>query len=143
MHGRNLSTKNEYFTLLWKIALIIFLIEGAIMSALTLMPASIPPMAHIFTDVLSLAMLSTPLILIFAVRPYVDRWRQVTSSLQDSESRFKRLYESAPLPYHSLNENTEILEVNTAWLELFGYDHDDVIGKPIKHRHKPFVVVGW
>jgi PAS domain S-box-containing protein len=41
----------------------------------------------------------------------------------------KALYDDAPLPYQSLDENGYILAVNTAWLEALGYALKEVIGK--------------
>ena len=49
--------------------------------------------------------------------------------LQESEQRFRLLYENSPLGYQSLDENGLLIEVNTAWLELLGYEKEDVIGK--------------
>ncbi len=39
------------------------------------------------------------------------------------------LFDLAPLPYQSLDESGNILNVNHAWLELFGYDKHEVIGR--------------
>ncbi len=47
----------------------------------------------------------------------------------NSTEKFKVLYENAPLPYQSLDENSAILEVNNKWLEMLGYTKEEVIGK--------------
>ncbi len=39
------------------------------------------------------------------------------------------LREFAPLPYQSLNSDGEILAVNDAWLDILGYEQDEVEGK--------------
>lgn len=40
------------------------------------------------------------------------------------------LYENAPLPYQSLDEQGRFLDVNAAWLQaLGGYSREEVIGK--------------
>ena len=49
--------------------------------------------------------------------------------LQRNEKKFRSLYENAPLPYQSLDENGNILDVNPAWLIALGYDQKQVIGK--------------
>lgn len=50
-------------------------------------------------------------------------------ALAESEKKFRLLYEEAPIPYQSLDEEGHFLEVNPTWLQLTGYSHDEVIGK--------------
>ena len=47
------------------------------------------------------------------------------------DSTLKRLFELAPLPYHSIDQHGCILNVNQAWLRMLGYERSDVIGHPI------------
>ena len=49
-------------------------------------------------------------------------------ALRESEARFRVLYEEAPVPYQSLDENGCITEINPRWLEILGYERDEVIG---------------
>ncbi|MBD3404808.1 MAG: PAS domain S-box protein [Candidatus Lokiarchaeota archaeon] len=49
--------------------------------------------------------------------------------IKQQTSYFSSLFEYAPLPYQSLDGNGCIREVNLAWLELFDYDRDNVIGR--------------
>jgi len=49
--------------------------------------------------------------------------------LRELKKRYKLFYEYAPLPYQSLDENVNILDINQAWLDFFGYDKEEVIGK--------------
>ncbi len=49
-------------------------------------------------------------------------------ALMESEERFKMLYEKAPIGYQSLDKNGNIIDVNETWLELMGYEKDEVIG---------------
>jgi len=55
--------------------------------------------------------------------------REAERQLKDSEERFKKLFEYAPLPYQSLDKKGCIIEVNHTWLEMLGYQKSDVIGK--------------
>ncbi len=55
--------------------------------------------------------------------------RHMEMALRESESRFRDLYEKAPLAYQSLDIEGNILEVNEAWLTLLGRTRDEVIGK--------------
>jgi len=49
-----------------------------------------------------------------------DRMR-IEKALQESEARFRLLYERAPLPYQSLDEAGHFIEVNQSWLDVMGY----------------------
>lgn len=55
------------------------------------------------------------------------------------DGNFKRLFEQAPLPFHSLDHKGSVLQVNAAWLRLMGYERADVIGRSILD----FVMVGY
>ena len=47
------------------------------------------------------------------------------------EEKYKALYENAPLPYQSLDNEGCFVEINPAWLEaLGGYTREEVLGKP-------------
>jgi len=50
-------------------------------------------------------------------------------ALQDSEERFRTLFEFNPNPYHSLDADGHIIEVNNTWLDTLGYTSDEVIGQ--------------
>jgi PAS domain S-box-containing protein len=70
-------------------------------------------------------------VLIMAVSFYrrsVER-KQVMQALQESESRFRDLFENAPLPYQALDFNGRFLYVNEAWLELVGCQREQAIGQ--------------
>lgn len=54
--------------------------------------------------------------------------RQIEEALCESESRFRDLYEKAPLAYLSLDIEGRILEVNSAWLRLLGRTREEVAG---------------
>jgi PAS domain S-box-containing protein len=45
------------------------------------------------------------------------------------ECHFRQLYEEAPLPYQSLDNEARLLEVNRAWEETFGYAREEVLGR--------------
>ncbi|MCW8888083.1 MAG: PAS domain S-box protein, partial [Gammaproteobacteria bacterium] len=54
--------------------------------------------------------------------------RRAKQTLRESEDRFRKLFENAPLAYQSLDNEGRILEVNKAWEELFGYEREQVLG---------------
>ncbi|MGM5488192.1 MAG: PAS domain S-box protein [Nanobdellota archaeon] len=47
--------------------------------------------------------------------------------LMESESKYRAIYENAPLPYQSLDGRGNLIDVNPAWLKALGYERDDVI----------------
>jgi hypothetical protein len=74
---------------------------------------------------------------------YVVVFRDITEErgilkvLEDNEQYYRELYEQSPVPYHSLDMNTNILEVNKKWLEMLGYEREEVIGTPISRYLTP------
>jgi PAS domain S-box-containing protein len=54
---------------------------------------------------------------------------KLENELEESEERFRLLYENAPLGYQSLNADGEIIDVNGAWLDILGYTHEEVLEK--------------
>ncbi len=54
---------------------------------------------------------------------------EATELLKISEDRFRSLFEQAPFGYQSLDETGHFIEVNQKWLDLFGYNRDEVIGE--------------
>ncbi|BHH82505.1 two-component system sensor histidine kinase NtrB [Desulforhopalus sp. 52FAK] len=62
---------------------------------------------------------------------------QIEKYLEKSENHFRLLYENAPLPYHALNEQGEILEVNNAWLQALGLEKSAVVGEQFEKFLSP------
>ncbi|MFH1136191.1 MAG: PAS domain S-box protein [Pseudomonadota bacterium] len=61
------------------------------------------------------------------------------TTIEENAAKFKLLCEQTPLPYQSLDESGNFLEVNQAWLEALGYERNDVIGRNFAEFLKP----GW
>lgn len=49
--------------------------------------------------------------------------------LERNEENYRFLFERAPLPYQSLDEDGRLLQVNQAWLELLGFTREEVLGR--------------
>lgn len=60
----------------------------------------------------------------------ISRQKELDEKLRQSEANFRLLYENSPLPYQSLDAEGRFLDINPAWLDLFGYPRDQVIGRP-------------
>lgn len=52
------------------------------------------------------------------------------AALDESEKRFRLLYQDAPVGFHSLDREGRILKVNRLWCQALGYSPEEVIGKP-------------
>ena len=58
----------------------------------------------------------------------ITRRRRAEEALRENETRFRLLFEQAPMGYQSLDERGYFLEVNPAWLQALGYARSEVIG---------------
>ena len=59
----------------------------------------------------------------------ITEHKQMDRALEESEQRFRDLYEKAPLSYQTLNEEGQIINANRAWLNSMGYSAEEVEGK--------------
>ncbi len=57
--------------------------------------------------------------------------------LEYSEKQFRSLYENAPMPYQSLDEQGNFIAVNLAWQKALGYDAEEIIGKNFRDLLDP------
>ncbi|MGQ8337826.1 PAS domain-containing sensor histidine kinase [Sunxiuqinia sp. A32] len=71
----------------------------------------------------------TTLLLFFLLKSYAKRNREISEKLSDSIEKYKALYENAPLAYQSLDIDGCFIDINPQWLNLLGYEREDVIGK--------------
>ncbi len=66
---------------------------------------------------------------LLAVTRDITEQKKAEEAIKESEEKYKALYKNAPLPFQSLNEDGNIIDVNDAWLIMLGYEKDKVIGK--------------
>lgn len=48
---------------------------------------------------------------------------------REAEERFRLMFVNAPMPYQSLDEEGNFLEVNQTFLDVLGYSRDELIGR--------------
>ena len=70
---------------------------------------------------------------IFGISRDISDRKATLKALHESEERFRLFYQNAPVAYQSLNTNGEIIDVNSAWLEMLGYALEEVKGKPVSN----------
>jgi len=56
---------------------------------------------------------------------------QAIRALQESEERFRQVYDEAPVGYHELDREGRITRVNRTELEMLGYTVEDLLGHPV------------
>ncbi|NJM95881.1 MAG: PAS domain S-box protein [Phormidesmis sp. RL_2_1] len=61
----------------------------------------------------------------------ISHYLETFKSLQDSESRYRHLYEETPAMLHSVDAQARIVNVSHYWLEKLGYEKAEVIGQPL------------
>jgi diguanylate cyclase (GGDEF)-like protein/PAS domain S-box-containing protein/putative nucleotidyltransferase with HDIG domain len=54
---------------------------------------------------------------------------RLEDELRKSEERFQQLFNQAPLGYQSLDIDGNFIEVNQQWLDILGFEREEVIGK--------------
>ena len=59
------------------------------------------------------------------------RRKRVEEELRESESRFRQLYDDAPVGYYELDSEGRIMQVNHTGLAMLGYAPEEIIGQPI------------
>jgi PAS domain S-box-containing protein len=64
-----------------------------------------------------------------SIRTDITHQKQLQLKLQESDTRFRKLFEHIPVVYLSLTENGVIKDVNHMWVELLGYTRNEVAGK--------------
>uniref|UniRef100_UPI003567DA07 PAS domain-containing protein n=1 Tax=Pontiella sp. TaxID=2837462 RepID=UPI003567DA07 len=85
---------------------------------------------HLFSSIKGWLFIGvTALLLYFVLQRNTRRIEAHAAQLSYSEEKYRGLFNNAPLPYQSLDENGCFLDVNPAWLRNLGYDRDEVIGR--------------
>ncbi len=63
----------------------------------------------------------------------ISHYLETFKALQESESRYRHLYEETPAMLHSVDLEGNLVSVSHYWLEKLGYRRQEVIGRPLIH----------
>ena len=59
------------------------------------------------------------------------------NALRKSEERYRSIYHNTPAMLHSIDTNGQLVSVSDNWLEVLGYDRDEVIGQKLTRFFTP------
>lgn len=62
----------------------------------------------------------------YLINSELTKRRRVEAALRESEQRFSRAVSNAPLPIMIHAEDGEVVQINSAWQEMTGYNHADI-----------------
>jgi len=63
----------------------------------------------------------------------ITELKNVQKALHESEEKFRHLFEKSPNMLFLLDLNGTVIDVNTPFLERFGYKEEEIIGKNFRH----------
>ncbi|MCH8120845.1 MAG: PAS domain S-box protein [Planctomycetes bacterium] len=66
---------------------------------------------------------------VYAAATDITERKKAEHALTESEEKYRRFYEDAPLGYQSLDASGNFLDVNKKWLNVLGYSKEEVIGR--------------
>jgi PAS domain S-box-containing protein len=67
---------------------------------------------------------------IFAARAGTELERQrAEEALRTNEARYRKFYNKTPAMLHSIDSSGNLISVSDYWLQMFGYERDEVIGR--------------
>ncbi len=105
------------------------LVHIAVLACLLLIPT--PNYLDIIRSVAFPMMVIYPIVtvLLSVIILHQQTLRKSKDRLAQSEDRFKRLFEEAPMGYQSLDFDGVIIDVNERWTEIFGCSKEEAIGR--------------
>lgn len=118
-------TKRRFAWILISIALVLMVVRR--IASPTIISTS-PNPASVIYEMLGFIISGLMVCGVILIRRYFMEIISSEKALEESETRFKILFEKAPLSYQILDANECLIEVNQTWLSTMGYSRSEVIG---------------
>jgi PAS domain S-box-containing protein len=115
-----------------------YAIEGVVKAALALV--ALPTAFILWPVVARVAALPAPATLRRlneALQAEVRERDRVATTLQESEERYRALYNHTPMPLHSIDEDSRLISVSDHWCAMLGYTREEVLGHSIEDFQTP------
>ena len=61
----------------------------------------------------------------------ITEQKRAEEALRESEERYRTLHEKTPVMVHSIDRDARLISVSDYWLEILGYERDEVLGRSI------------
>lgn len=105
------------------------LVHVAMIACMNLIPY--PARVNVIREITLPVLLIYPVasVLLYLLLTQQQTFLRVRNQLKQSEERFRLLFNKAPLGYHSLDIDGNIIDVNQQWLDTSGFLRDEVVGK--------------
>lgn len=69
--------------------------------------------------------------ILFGVIQDITERKKAEEALRESQKNFKDLFDNAPIGYHEIDTNGNIIRINKTELKMLGYSEEEMLGKPI------------
>jgi len=129
------GAKMGVIALVFRIGLVIFVIEALIMVGFTVLPFQMGPVQQALFDAILLTVFSSPLLFYGVIRPYVRAQQAIEEAAvmarQHSESQLAQILSAVVDGIVTSDERGIIQVFNPAAETIFGYKAEDIIGKSL------------
>lgn len=155
MHG--ILNAHGVMSLFLKILLVVLLVEGAIMVTFNMLAVPLEGWVEASLDVLILAAVSTPLVYLLGIRPYIKRTEKAVAAAAESRAKLLALNRDLAFQKRTLDEHAivsiadvkgNIIYANDKLCLLSGYSRVELVGRHHRilgsgHHSKAFFADMW
>lgn len=67
--------------------------------------------------------------MVYAVARNVTERKQMQLDIQESEKRYRYIYDNTPVMLHSIDSSGNLISVSNYWLQKLGYQREEVLGR--------------
>ena len=119
------------FSIIYRIAIIIFCTEALIMAGFGVLAINIHGAAEAIVDALILTVVSGPIIYIWTIKPYITARGEAEAERVTEKRRCQRIIDLAVEAIITIDQHQRIITFNPAAERIFGYARNGVLGRPL------------